>query len=389
MSIYDWSATLKTHRQCVGDASRTNSYAAAIAEIVKEGDVVVDVGTGTGILAIMACRAGAKTVYAVEPDQIIESARQVCADNGLAEQITFLTGLSHDVTLPERADVLIAGHVHNFGLEMGLLGSTIDAQERFLKPGASIIPQSVELHVVPVEVPDVYAEVIEFWNSNPADIEFSSVRELAVENCYMAELQPATFLSEPSSLIKLRLDELKGTFVSGRTTFTVSRKGILHGIGGWCSAELSPKVLLSNDPAAPSAHWSQIYFPISEPVAVAAGDCLTCSIDTNDGHIWRWRVEIRKQTKAGGTNESPHRRFDHSTFHPEFVAKDMLKRSSSVATLSLSPKGRALLQALKLASGQKTRLEIEDEIEKNFGDCFPSRACLATFISQELDKWVL
>ncbi len=180
MSIYDWSATLKTHRHCVGDTSRINSYAAAISAVVKPGDVVVDVGTGTGILAIMACRAGAKTVYAIEPDQIIESARQICAANGLAEQIIFLTGLSYDAALPEKADVLIAGHLHNFGLEMGLLGSVIDAQKRFLKSGASIIPQSVDLYVAPVELSDTYDEVIEFWKGTPAGVDYSSVRELAV-----------------------------------------------------------------------------------------------------------------------------------------------------------------------------------------------------------------
>jgi len=92
MSIYDWSATLRTHRQCVGDTSRTDLYTEAIAEVIRPGDVVVDVGTGTGILGMMACRAGARTVYAIEPDQIIESARQVCAANGLAEQIIFLPG---------------------------------------------------------------------------------------------------------------------------------------------------------------------------------------------------------------------------------------------------------------------------------------------------------
>ena len=387
MSIYHWSSTLKTHRQCVGDTSRTNAYSAAISEVVKHGDVVVEVGTGTGILAILACRAGARAVYAVEPNQIIESARRICAANGLEEQVIFVPGFSCDLDLPEKADVFIAGHLHNFGLETGLLGSIIDARRRFLKQGASIIPQSVELRIVPVELARMYEEEIEFWKSNPAGVDYSSVREFAVENCYMADLEESSFLSEPASLLKLCLDELDGTFVSGSVSFIVSRKGILHGIGGWCSAELSPNVTLSNNPVAPSAHWSQIYFPIAEPVPVDSGDRLMCSIQTNDGSVWRWQVEVRKESGAT-SSVHPNARFDHSTFRPGLISKETLRKKSPLSTPQLSRKGEALLYALTLCNGQRSLAEIENEIVANYEDCFTSRQMLSDFIAEELHRWV-
>lgn len=326
MSIYDWSATLKTHRQCVGDTSRTDTYASAISEIVHAGDVVVDVGTGTGLLAIMACRAGAKIVYAIEPDQIIEAARQICVANGLEEQIVFFRSLSYDVILPEIADVFIAGHIHNFGLETRLLSSVIDAQKRFLKPSASIIPRAVELQVVPVELQSIYEEGIGFWERSHSAVDYSSVRELAVETCYMADIHESSFLSQPASVIRLRLDQLDGTFVSGHASFLLTREGVLHGIGGWCVAELSRGVTLSNNPVAPSAHWAQIFFPIGEPIVVKTGDRVKCVIDTNDGAIWRWRVEIWKASDRTSSERSPDQQFDHATFRPSLLSREILRK---------------------------------------------------------------
>jgi Ribosomal protein L11 methyltransferase (PrmA)/PRMT5 oligomerisation domain len=388
MSIYDWSATLKTHRRCVGDTSRTNSYATALSEVVKPGDIVVDVGTGTGILAIMACRAGAERVYAIEPDQIIESARRVCAANGLAEQIIFLPGLSYEVALPEKADVLIAGHLHNFGFEIGLMSSTIDAQTRFLKQGASIIPRAVDLCVAPVELPDTYAEVVEFWKGRPAGIDYSSVRELAVENCYMVDLQESSFLSGPASLVKVRLNQLDNTFVSGRATFIVKRNGVLHGIGGWCSAELSPNVTLSNSPVDPSVHWSQIYFPITDSVPVDSGDRVICSIGTNDGQIWRWQVEVRSESEASSALGS-EKRFDHSTFRPGLISKEAIRKSSPLFIPQLSPRGQALLYGMNLCNGQRALAEIEELISDKYGDCFVSRKMLSKFVAEEFNQWAL
>ena len=383
MSIYDWSTTLRTHRQCVGDSSRIESYQDAIAEVIKQGDVVVDVGTGTGILGMMACRAGAKKVYAIEPDQIIELARQICTANGLTNQIVFLPGLSYEVSLPDKADVLIAGHLHNFGVEMGLLSSIIDAQKRFLKPKASIIPQSVDLFVVPIELPDTYNEVIEFWKGRPAGFDYASVRELAVENCYMVDLRESSFLSEPTSLVTIRFDQLDDTFISGRSTFIVSRNGVLHGIGGWCSAELSPNVTISNNPVLPSVHWAQIYFPIEDQIAVKSGDRVLCSVDTNDGHTWRWRVDVLK-----GTDIRPSARFDHSTFRPGLISKETLRKKLPAFTPHLSRQGAALLAALSLCDGQRTLEEIQKDISFRFGECFASPQVLSNFITEQISPWI-
>jgi SAM-dependent methyltransferase len=123
------------HRKYLNDQSRVAAYAHAIAESVRRGDVVVDLGSGTGILGLLACRAGAKRVYSIEQTGMIEVARAICASNGFDDRVTFLNGHSRGVELPEKADVVVSDQVGYFGFDADAIEILADARERFLKPG--------------------------------------------------------------------------------------------------------------------------------------------------------------------------------------------------------------------------------------------------------------
>ena len=82
-----WSAaetmdTLDFHQSMIHDRRRVEAFRAAIEAAVQPGDVVLDIGTGTGLLACLAARAGARKVYAVEEGGIATVAAGVVADNG-------------------------------------------------------------------------------------------------------------------------------------------------------------------------------------------------------------------------------------------------------------------------------------------------------------------
>ena len=98
--------TIQLHVNMLNDRTRTSGYLASIGKAVRRGDVVLDIGTGTGIYAIAAARAGARHVYAVEAGRIAKAARTLFEANGVADRITLIRGLSTRITLPERADVL-------------------------------------------------------------------------------------------------------------------------------------------------------------------------------------------------------------------------------------------------------------------------------------------
>ena len=169
----DAAKIIDFHRYMLADQGRTESYQKAIAQTVRPGDVVVDIGTGTGILAFFACQAGAQRVYAIEAGPAIELARQVCAKNGLQDRVVFLNEQSYNAILPERVDVIICEILGSIALQGGILGLMIDARKRMLKEGGRVIPQSLELSIVPVEAPKMHDE-IDLWKRDSVWIGFLS-----------------------------------------------------------------------------------------------------------------------------------------------------------------------------------------------------------------------
>src|SRR6266498_2113357 len=96
------------HGWMIANKVRTDAYAQALRQTVKPGSVVLDLGTGTGIWALLACQFGAHKVYAIEQSDVIQVAREIAAANGYSERIEFIQELSTRVTLPEKADVLVS-----------------------------------------------------------------------------------------------------------------------------------------------------------------------------------------------------------------------------------------------------------------------------------------
>src|SRR5438128_356977 len=100
--------SISDYSSMIADRLRLDAYSEALRRAIKPGVVVLDIGTGTGIFALLACRFGARKVYAVEPDDAIEVAREVAAANRYQQRIEFIQELSTRVALPERADVIVS-----------------------------------------------------------------------------------------------------------------------------------------------------------------------------------------------------------------------------------------------------------------------------------------
>src|SRR2546427_571788 len=101
--------SIPEHGGMMADRVRMDAYTHALRQAVKPGSVVLDIGTGTGMFALLACQFGARAVYAVEPDgDALQVAREIAAANGYGARIQFIQDLSTRISVPERADVMIS-----------------------------------------------------------------------------------------------------------------------------------------------------------------------------------------------------------------------------------------------------------------------------------------
>jgi protein arginine N-methyltransferase 1 len=375
---------LDEHRQYLSDLPRISALDHAIRETVRLGHVVLDLGCGTGILGLMACRAGASRVYSIEEGGMVELARSICEANGYGDRVTFIQSHSSRTALPERVDVVVADQIGRFGFEAGLLQLYPDACERFLKPGGVLIPSWLEMLVAPIECPEVW-ERPQFWTTTPANFNYEPARTVAFNTGYPFKYKPEHLLGKPA--VGASLDT--ATRLQGPVRIDVSlsttRSGTLHGIGGWFSARLSKNVTMTNSPIAkdPIARMN-VFFPIDKPTQVVEGQCidLRMTILPND-LVVSWNVRIAATPDGIGGSAT----FNHSTLHGMLVTRDELRRTRPDAIPKLNPWGAARLSVLSLCDGRRTLGEIEKEIQLRHPDLFPSRDASALFIAEVITRY--
>ncbi len=320
---------LQFHAFCLTQTgSRLTEYARAIAASVRDGDIVLDLGTGSAVLALLACRAGARHVYAVETSDAIRLGELIASQTEFADRIEFIQSDAAKITLNSPVDLIVADIHDTFGLQPGGLASFFDARDRLLRPGGIVIPRSIELLVAPVEAAQFYGREVDVWTQSVHGIDVSSVRPFAANHVHAGRFEPGALLSPLTPLRLVDLARSKDIRFAATVTTTVSRDGIVHGLCGCFVTALGDDVVIKNIPGDSSTtNFAQAFFPIEQPASVRAGDSISITIDSHDAQAVRWRVEI---SRAGGTIA----RFDHSTLNGLLMSPRALRKDARHATLT-------------------------------------------------------
>ena len=135
--------SLSDYGHMIADKVRMDPYAHALKAMVTSDSVVLDIGAATGIHSLLACKFGACQVYAIETNDAIHLARKLAQVNGFSDRIDFIQDSSANVSLPEKADLIVSdlrGALPPFGLHIPTI---IDARNRHLAPGGTLIPMRV------------------------------------------------------------------------------------------------------------------------------------------------------------------------------------------------------------------------------------------------------
>ncbi len=334
------------------DGVRMDAYARAIASAVRPGCVVVDLGAGSGILSILAARAGAKRVHAIDPNPAIWLLPELAAENGVADRITVHHASSLDVELPERADVILSDLRGSFPLHGDHVGAVRDARARLLAPGGVQLPARDRMFVAVVENEEIASALARGWKGfERAGVRASAARASILNSVYDDRARPlhaSDVLSTSECWATVDYTTYEGEALEASMGLSITRAGIAHGLAVWFEATVSDGITYSTAPGW-SLTYARTFLPLFDAVPVVGGDTATVTlrVDARGGR-WAWETELSGK------------RFRQSTFFGAPTSPDALLREASSHKPTLSPRGQRARRVLEAMNGQHTVLGLVD-----------------------------
>lgn len=274
------------HARMLHDDRRTRDFICALTAAVRPGDVVLDIGTGSGVLAVALARAGAERVYAVEASDIAAVAAQVFEANGVQDRVTLIPGWSRQIELPERADLLVAEVIGNEPLEEEILETTLDARRRLLKPQARLVPHALELLARPLLLPE--AEIrqrvfgraaVERWR-DLYGIDFQPLLDVGAKDPVYTVTEGEVAATWPPAgpavvLASVDLATFEEASVRAVTDLVVDPPGLVNAVAVTFRAHLHDEITHTLDPWRwPSSSWATSVWVLPEPAKVGPKSAL-------------------------------------------------------------------------------------------------------------------
>jgi len=352
----------------IADRVRVDGYSRALSQAVRPGCVVADIGTGAGIFAMLACRFGARRVYAIEADDIIQVAREIAAANGCAERIEFIQGLSTQVSLPERADVIISDLRGVLPWFEGHIPAIADARRRFLAPGGVLIPQRDTLWTAVVEAPEHYGPLVGPWVESQFGYDLRPARRISTNTWQKARVRPEQLLTEPRCCGTLDYATVEEPDFATELTCKVARAGTASGLLVWFDSTLWDNLEFSNSPWVDELIYGSAFFPWSEETSLCLGDTLCVGLAAHlvgEGYVWRWETRVFHQ----GNRSAIKAHFQQSTFFGVPLSPEILRKLESSHVPGLNEEGE-IEQFILAGMDGRTSLQ---ELARRVAEKFPSR----------------
>jgi protein arginine N-methyltransferase 1 len=351
----------------IADQVRMRAYRAALEQAVTPGCVVADIGTGTGIFAILACELGARRVYAIEPDTAIEVARGVASDNGFADRIEFIADRSTSVSVREPADVVVSdvrGILPWYG---EAIPTIVDARQRLLADHGKLIPGRDQAWAALAEAENPLGYDSSALDRQLDGIDMSAAARFTPNSWRRVELEPDALRTEPQIWSTLDYPIVTTPRARGAMSWTVDRSCSANAIAAWFSTELVPGIGFSNAPGQPGGIYGQALFPLERPVALDRGDEVTVDIDgvlVAGEYVWRWRTRV---TASDGTAKAA---FEQSTLGSTPLPLSRLRRREASHQAALGTEGEIDRFVLLSMDGSTPLSDIARCLRSGFPDVF-------------------
>ena len=289
------------HKQMLKDKIRTGTYQNAILKNpdVFKDKIVLDIGSGTGILSIFAAQAGAKHVYGIEFADIADYANEIIKNNKLSDKITIIKSKVEDAKLPvEKVDIIISEWMGYFLLYESMLDTVLYARDKWLQKDGYMLPDHATITLAAIEDTDYKSSKVNFWE-NVYGVDMSCFKKTVIGEP-LVDICPQKLINSSScrifdiDLYTVKKEDLD---FSSKYEITFTRDNDrFSGLVAWFDAgftKLTNKFNLTTSPYHKSTHWSQTTFYTIKDLKVNKGDKVTGSIAVKKSKINFRHLDIK------------------------------------------------------------------------------------------------
>jgi protein arginine N-methyltransferase 1 len=311
-NVREFSGSL-IHEKMLADRMRVDAYFHAITKHVHEGNVVVDLGTGTGLLSFFAASKAA-TVHAIEHSQTIEVARALAEANGL-RNIEFWNCNSRDFELREPADVLVHEQIGSAIFDENMIENVVDLRDRVLKRGGRILPNRFEVFLEPVQIKDSFR--VPFVHEQTIHgVSFAALNAHGTAASGVAGSWPVErwrsirmyevekLLCAPKAVIAFDLETISSPYVPDRIVYDnlTTVAGRIDGLLLYFTASFDDEYVIDTGLNNGETNWSPTLFRL-EADHVTQSTPVSYDLTIDDVRTYRqWQIDWRRPRAAQGSS---------------------------------------------------------------------------------------
>ncbi|XP_036068454.1 protein arginine N-methyltransferase 8-B isoform X1 [Oryzias melastigma] len=283
---FDSYAHFGIHEEMLKDEVRTLTYRNSMYhnKHVFKDKIVLDVGSGTGILSMFAAKAGAKHVYGIECSSISEYSEKIIKSNHLDSVITIFKGKVEEVELPvEKVDIIISEWMGYCLFYESMLNTVIFARDKWLqKPGGLMFPDRASLYVLAIEDRQ-YKDFKIHWWENVYGFDMTCIRNVAMKEPLVDVVDPKQVVTNSCLVKEVDIYTVKPEDLSFTSTFClqIQRNDYVHALVTYFNVEFTKchkKTGFSTAPDAAYTHWKQTVFYLEDYLTVRRGEEISGSI---------------------------------------------------------------------------------------------------------------